>query len=69
MAEVKAETETVQGQLVLEVKLDEVWDEDDPRSLDPDTSLNAIQAWLLPKVSWLSLFFHSTFSKPGKTIT
>ena len=60
----EVEGELVQGQLSLGVNWDEVWYEDDSRFLDPDTSLDAIQAWLPLKVSWLSVFFRSIFSGP-----
>ena len=67
MVEVKAPAATVQDQLPLGAKWHEVWGEDGSRSLDPNTSPDAIQAWLPLQVSSLSVFFHSTFSRPGKT--
>ena len=42
----------LQDQMALGAEMDEVWHEDDPRSLDPDTCPDAIGAFLPRKVSW-----------------
>ena len=42
----------VQDQMALGAEMAEVWHEDDPRPLDPDISLDAIEVFLPRKVSW-----------------
>ena len=42
----------LQDQMALGAEMAEVWHEDDPRPLDPDISLDAIEAFLPRMVSW-----------------
>ena len=49
---VAPQEQIVQDQMALGAEMVEVWREDDPRSLDPDISLDAIEAFLPRMVSW-----------------
>ena len=64
---VEVQGDIVQDPTALGAEMDEVWDEDNSRPLDPGISRGAIRLKPLRMFSQSPLFFHSIFSTPTKT--